>query len=197
MTESIVITLLYKFGQTRKISTLQGCWNALYFRTEGVHHTHACNFFTFFFSYERINCIYNFAVDFLENILLYEYGRSIMLHAIWACCYLPLLVLWMAPSAVVPLPLVYSGCLGVANCFLPLSMSRTSAMVGRLAGSNWVHSSPISKHLFISVSWDSLYKDRSNRSSICLLPRIFQAWEEYYFVQLARLGFMFYVHSSF
>ena len=134
---------------------------------------------------------------FLENILLYEYGTSIMLHAIWACCYLPLLVLWMAPSAVVPLPLVYSGCLGVANCFLPLSMSRTSAMVGRLAGSNWVHSSPISKHLFISVSWDSLYKDRSNRSSICLLPRIFQAWEEYYFVQLARLGFMFYVHSSF
>ena len=131
MTESIVITLLYKFGQTRKISTLQGCRNALYFRTEGVHHTHACNFFTFFFSYERINCIYNFAVDFwkiyycmsmVDQLCYMPFGLVATSH-FWSYGWLLLLV--------------YSGCFGVANnCFLPSSMSRTSAMVGRLPGSN-------------------------------------------------------------
>jgi hypothetical protein len=91
-------------------------------------------------------------------------------------CYIRLLTFWLALLASMTLSLVYSGCHGVVNSFLPLSISRTDAMVGRFALSNWVHSSPISKHLFISVSWDSSNKDESNNWPICWFSRTFQAW---------------------
>jgi hypothetical protein len=35
---------------------------------------------------------------------------------------------------------------------LPISISRTSAMVGRSVGFSWVHKSPISMHLAVSAS---------------------------------------------
>ena len=156
--------------------------------------------------YERINCICNlhltphprllaiFCILVMSESIVFTTSFTVDFWKIINCmsmmdqlCYMPFgrvatSYFWSYGWLLL---LVYSGCFGVANnCFLPSSMSRTSAVVGRLPGSNWVHSSPISKHLFISVSWDSLYKDRSNRSSICcLLSRTFQAWEEHYIVQ--------------
>ena len=148
-------------------------------RREYTTHTLAIFLHSSFLTSESIVFTTSFTVDFwkiincmsmMDQLCYMPFGRVATSH-FWSYGWLLLLV--------------YSGCFGVANnCFLPSSMSRTSAMVGRLPGSNWVHSSPISKHLFISVSWDSLYKDRSNRSSICcLLSRTFQAWEEHYIVQ--------------
>lgn len=124
-------------------------------------------------AHKRANYIYN------SKLLSIIYIWLKQLHYyLGVLRYLRLLTLWLAPLASMTLPLVYSGCLGVVKSLLSLSISRTDAMLGRFALSNWVHSSPISKHLFISVSWsDSSNKDGSNNSPILWYPRTFQAWK--------------------
>jgi len=73
--------------------------------------------------------------------------------------------------------LVYRGFLGVGTSFFPFSISRTSTMVGRSAGLNWVHKSPTSMHLFICSCSDVSDEGRTFMSFIDPTRRTSQAWE--------------------
>jgi hypothetical protein len=65
---------------------------------------------------------------------------------------------------------------GVGSSFLPLSIWRTSDMVGRFVRSCWTHRSPNWMCLLISINWGSLNTAGSNSSSIRPASQAVQPW---------------------